>query len=186
MITIQDIWDRTKAYGYLINISGQEGFERWQPLKHYYATFSVLNDRKFFVCRKIINYLSKCYRVDSHDTEHKKPTIAFKEKNVLIQNYGNGHFIVQHFRIPQMAIKAALNPDEIELSILKIAQIAYNAGQFIAECDKGAYSDEIINHYSKLELGNINTYLDKADISIDSHLLGQSKSVENCIDDKKN
>ena len=94
--------------------------------------------------------------------DNKDPTFfAIKiGKHVFDNSTDRKHFLYQHFMIP----KSCLNKKQTQsvMPIIKLLQIAYNSGQFIASSEHNQYPNEIVTFYNNKKMGNIETYIDSS------------------------
>lgn len=96
-----------------------------------------------------IKYISKSfYNPGGKEDEDS----TFNYDGITLHNKKEiNHFFIQHFRIPKLM--------NYEVSVLKLLQIAYNAGQFKAEREnKKSYSKKILNFYDKYNLDKISAF----------------------------
>ena len=78
--------------------------------------------------------------------------VTIKINDIVLTNSKSvDHFIIQHLRIPTM-----LN---YKLPLIKILQLAYNAGHVKSEFEKGTYHKDIAKFYHEHKLSEISTYL---------------------------
>ena len=102
---------------------------------------------------KIKEIIDRAYRANHRDVDHTEVTFTDPVRGlfvVLSNTVESEHFFIQHFRIPAM--------ENYVLSEKKYAQIAYNAGQFLADRENGKYSQEIMDYYDLLCLGEWQTF----------------------------
>jgi hypothetical protein len=152
--TLSDLWIDTMAEGYLVRKNGLDGLESWQPLKKKY-TGMYIDDYKdgIPVKKKYLSIAKNKYIIGSDKTDHKDS--KFKIGDINLDNRIEAHhFYIQHFRIP--------NLEKNKLSVLKLLQIAYNAGQFKSERKNNPiYCNAFIKFYDKNKLNQIETYIDE-------------------------
>ena len=154
MRSIRDYWYEVYQHGYHIRqYQPERGLEGWQTYKNTYGSNPMkftLSDsyKKLF---ESVNYVS-------NGSEDADATIT-----VVGQTYSNTiekyHFLVQLFRIPKLA--------GFTLPLVKVLQIAYNAGQLQAMIDNNAYTSELIQFINTNKLTSIESYLDDSGKSID-------------------
>jgi hypothetical protein len=148
MDIIRDLWNGIIEYGYRTRQGKLDGLERWNNIKKTIPNIKIEWTNK---SKKIFDDL-KAFGVDSSENAEE----AGLEKNEWDRN----HFLIQHGRI----IKN--NPDG---NLIRLFQIAYNAGQFRAENEKTQYSADIRDYYVRNELNKLETYLDN-EINIESDM----------------
>ncbi len=158
MENLGELWTNILDIGYGVRNSNRSGLDSWQPLKTTYGKYYVKGYESGIPILEETKFLSDGRYVigtDKKDHTDSKFEINGKILDNQVEKY---HFLIQHFRIPILG--------NYKLPILKILQIAYNAGQFKASVEKGEYSTDIVNFYRANNLGSIETYLDKKFIRI--------------------
>ena len=151
-MNLEELWLDTIKIGNEVRKKKWDGQKEWQPLKEKYGNyyFKKPNDKiKIKDSFKNIKDKTK-YKVKKKDKEHQKVKLVVNGSE-LDNTKEIHHFFIQHFRIPIMG--------DFELPIIKILQIAYNAGQFEAERENNTYSDEVTNFYDENALGRLDTYV---------------------------
>ncbi len=147
MPTLQELWTDTFCIGYNVRKNRDDGLQSWQPLKEKYSRYQLDDDKLI----SIKDLPAVTYIVDSEDHDNNNVTMTIN--GTTLQNTNEvHHFFIQHFRIPRMGNN--------KLSILKVLQIAYNAGQFACERGKRTYKDDLIAFYVTNKLGDITAYVD--------------------------
>jgi hypothetical protein len=145
--TLNELWNEVFKFGYNVRRTNKNGFQMWQPVKEKYSR----DNKKYTVTNGNIKKFATAFlKVDNSDEDNIKYSFEHCEFT-LIDETECGHFFIQHFRIPLA--------EKYELTLVKILQIAYNAGQFKAEREKGIYSMTILNFYDDNKLGQIETFI---------------------------
>ena len=141
-----DIWNNMKEFGRRVRFCNADGLQAWQAYKKYYAMFKI-------GCDIEVNDLIRNIATDKLISEDKSfDNCIFKLNDTQLDNKNEiDHFFFQHFRIP-----ATTN---YKLSIVKLAQVAYNIGQFNAARNDGLYSSELLSFYDENNLGLLSTYI---------------------------
>ena len=132
MTDLEQIWKDAKARGHQVRSTGGNGLDEWQPLKKLYSKIDDKihgNMSKFVTMPDTIHVQ---YFFSNDDVEHTDVKI---EKD---------HFFVQLFRIPILCNHV--------LPIVKVAQLAYNVGQFEAARLEGVYDDRLLCFFDTHEL----------------------------------
>lgn len=150
-MTLREIWNNVKNIGYNVRINNLNGLEKWQQLKNTYNRCVLSDGKKMEVSDTIKQLISNHYVTNSEDT-YQANSKFFIETVILINSIEIDHFFVQHFRIPVLS--------DFELSVLKFAQIAYNAGQYDAAREQNMYNDITNTFYDVNKLGSPETYVD--------------------------
>ena len=94
------------------------------------------------------------YHSETDDAELTDVMFRIRENEIEFEidnTIESQHFLAQHFRLPILC--------DFTLPIVKLAQIAYNAGQFKAERDNGVYNKEVLDFYDRHQLDSISTYV---------------------------
>jgi len=165
--SLKNLWNEAYTTGYDVRHNKKDGQKSWQPLKEKYS--KIITPKKLTVKENIINMAKAYYKIDINDKDHLNS--AFKLKN---ENSGEKyHFFVQHFRIPTI--------ENFALSVVKLCQIAYNAGQFAASADNGEYDDVLVNFYRKNKLGEMSTFVDDYDVVVQYQSGGYDTSFSKYI-----
>ena len=139
--------------------SDKFGQEAWGFLKKYFSNYDF--DMKHLGIKSTIDVKSIkypiSYNVESHDKEHEKVNLTIFNSNKLSIKLNNlieaEHFFIQHFRILEL--------ENYKLSVVKLMQIAYNSGQFLAQSKNSpkSYNSIIANFFNEYNISNINTYI---------------------------
>lgn len=152
--TLEDLWTDTLSEGYLVRKNGLDGLKSWQPLKQKYSKMYINKYEDGIPIKEYFSFIAKDkYIVGSDKVDHRDSTFKLG-KNELTNEMESHHFYIQHFRIPYL--------ESNKLSVLKLLQIAYNAGQFKAELEKNnsVYGVEFVDFYKNNKLDQISTYID--------------------------
>lgn len=146
--TIQSIWNSVFEYGYHVRKNNLNGLKSWQSLK---KTYEEIPHPSFSVKANIAYIVSEHYKLGADVTDHTDCKFALDKNLVLDNKIEIDHFFIQHFRIPYLC--------NYNLSVLKLLQISYNAGQFFAGAEKRIYNMKIANFYNLNDLSSLNTYI---------------------------
>jgi hypothetical protein len=130
-IIIEKLWDLVRNYGIIVREQNLNGLESWQKLK---KIFEKNNKKCEWLPEAISRYdeMQKKFNIDGNDQDIEKERVG--EEKI---EWEKVHFFFQHARIPFKT--------QSEASLLKLMQIAYNAGQFEAENKKGSYNKNKFN-----------------------------------------
>ncbi|AYV83898.1 MAG: putative orfan [Hyperionvirus sp.] len=164
MATLRDIWDNVKAFGYSVKVEGRDGLREWQPLKEQYSRYTLPGDAPVVPVKSAIKDLSDQHLIIGKDkTDYTDSKFKITDTIILSNINPPDHFFIQHFRIPKML--------DFSLTTVKLAQIAYNAGQYSAAEELGMYPPEVNNFYNDNILGDIETFIsDQAASLVPSNL----------------
>lgn len=149
---IELLWVQTYNKGYDVRKNKKNGLDEWQPLKNKYALYNFATYKNGIPLKKSFRILCEKikYSHNENDIDHNYVTVNIND--IILDNIDRNHFFVQHFRIPIMG--------KFILPVVKILQIAYNAGQFKSDVENKQHDQTVVNFYNKYELGNINTYIE--------------------------
>jgi len=144
-------WNLTSLTGNAVRSVGLDGLASWNPFK------KILEERPetFELSSSIIELVSKHYNANQEDLQHSNSVLAIGEI-VLTHNDKNDsnkeqhHFLIQHFRLVAMCANNTI-------TITKLMQLAYNAGQFKAQ--RHIYDKSILEFYDANKLGDFGTYV---------------------------
>ena len=146
------LWTLTFAKGYSIRQNNENGKQLWEELEAKYSKYPMkipLLDN--------LKALSKSINYQEGDQErHRAATIKISDitLNNAQSDKNKDHFFIQHFRIPIM--------NNYDLNVPQLLQIAYNAGQFAVDVERGLHDPKIVEFYRKNKLSNITSYIDKS------------------------
>ena|SRR3989304_6311977 len=168
IVDITKLWDYTFGYGYMTRLTGANGLNSWQPLKETFIAYSFnKNDDKLKtlpINQSFIDLVNELTYIN--DDEEDLPTLGVEIDDTTMHNdIELEHFFVQHFRIVKLL--------KTEISVLKLMQISYNAGQFAAEEDKHSYPLAISNFYDLNGLGQLKTYINISEVQTVNQTGGQ-------------
>lgn len=150
-LTTSYCWNMTKQTAHIVREQGLDGLASWAPFKQALET----RDAQYTLAPGIAALVKKHYRADKDDTQHAKSIL--KIGNVVLEHNDVNdelkechHFLIQHFRIAAMCTDS-------KITIAKLMQLAYNAGQLNAQRNK--YNNSIIAFYDEHKLGDITTFI---------------------------
>ena len=148
--TVLDLWNNMVATGYKIRKNNLNGLDEWQSYKTKFATLTFSGKQKLRLDK---NYKSFCEGLEysAGNPDHTDAIINIGLSTLLDNTIEAHHFIVQHFRIPML--------EDFNLSVVKLAQLAYNVGQAKAMFDYGAYSGSVCIFYRDNNLSEISTFI---------------------------
>ncbi len=154
--SLRALWNEVEQFGYKIRSSGDDGLRQWQPFKNKYINQYVNRYTDGIpINKKLFELFGAHYKVDKSDPDHLNSVFKIGTE-ILCNNVETSHFFVQHARIPYLASG--------KLSVLKLLQIAYNAGQYRAVLvhNRESYPEAFVEFYSVNKLNIIETYIDSA------------------------
>ena len=134
------LFDKVKKYGHHTRSNNLDGLDQWNKLKQILTKFSTINTEWEPTIK--IHYL------------HMKNELGIKEEITETPDHSTWqkhHFYLQHTRIP------SLNPNDA--SIIRLMQIAFNAGQLQALWNDSFYTNEIKKYYLDNKFGEMGTYM---------------------------
>lgn len=146
---VENLWNHVLNHGYTVRKNGLNGLEEWQPLKNLYSTYEIGTTKNVPINEKIKGLVQKV-NYACQDKDHNDVTIEICDIK-LTNSKETDHFIIQHLRIPTML--------DFTLPLVKILQIAYNAGQVKAEIEKDTYHQKIVKFYEENKLSDLTTFV---------------------------
>jgi hypothetical protein len=160
--TLGELWDQMVKHGYDVKSKDKDGLAEWQPYKKLYGTYFLDNIDGIDIDNHIRYLCGKYYKPGGKDDEES----VFEYDDLKLENVVDiNHFFVQHCRIPKLM--------DYKVSVLKLLQIAYNAGQFKAEREnKDSYDQKILDFYDDNDWININSFAKNI-----AHLIPKVKST---------
>lgn len=121
--------ERVIVIGYEVNKRRESGLAAWQPLKKEFADIDITFPGKL-----------KCPDLAMDEADDQNAVL--NANGILLENTREpDHFVVQLFRLP--ALCGATIPH------VKMMQIAYNYGQYLACKERGEYRGEVIDYVEK-------------------------------------
>ncbi len=146
-MNVLDFWNLAYNTGITVRTSKGDGLALWKPLKSFFNNCYLQNYNKIPVkdnIKKLAEDIDFTYTKNDMDDAIVK--IDGKEYKNKVELY---HFFVQHFRIPLF--------EKEKLSMTKLMQIAYNAGQFKSARDQGDYKEDekMLDFYESIQYNNI-------------------------------
>jgi hypothetical protein len=131
------LWEIFMMEGHKVRSMGGDGRARWETLKAAYeADFNEFDYSDLNWTEKSGEFYDGLSKILTEDTTDPR--------------WETHHWLLQHGRI------VFYN----EFSPLRLCQIAYNSGQYIAARDSEHYLPEAKKYYSDNDLGSINTYVE--------------------------
>lgn len=128
------------AYGDAIRSSGLSGLDSWNKVKI------------------LIPYQELEWRSNAKTFYHSMRLMGVTgdDSDEVTSEWEVHHFLIQHGRIVK----------KNDASLLRLLQIAYNAGQFNASVSSQTYTDEMRSFYRQNKLNNIESYVDLDNIGV--------------------
>lgn len=151
MEKIEDLFEKIIRWGYDTRSKKFDGLKRWNVMKDILSESKVKGSwnpkvKEFFVEMRSTLKIQECKD-------------EFKGSNEDIQReWEKHHFYLQHARIPTLNFS--------EPTLVRLMQIAYNAGQLRAEWNNDFYNKEKRDFYESNHLDNIHTYMDDESLAI--------------------
>ena len=159
-----------QAYGYKVRLTQMDGLVAWKQLAKIFALYNPPIEWK--------KNLSEMYTYISNQDEKYGIQDIDQSDSSERELWEISHFFFQHVRIPPN------NQDEKAL-LLRLIQIAYNTGQFVASVEiykkRGFYS--WLSYYHKHDMANIESYITKN--SLQASKLFDKEIISNMITEIK-
>ncbi|QKF94790.1 hypothetical protein QKU48_gp1332 [Fadolivirus algeromassiliense] len=149
---LDNLFIQAKKYGKHTRTNKLDGLAQWNRLKGILIESKVVGKwnpqvKTFFVDMRSELKIQECENEIQIDDE--------KEKHDVWEKH---HFYLQHARIP------TLNFNDGKL--VRLIQIAYNAGQLEALWDDLFYTPEMKRYYDENHLGDMETYMDITNLKL--------------------
>lgn len=159
MEKIEELFEKIIGWGYNTRSKKLDGLKRWNIMK------DILSQSKV---KGSWNQKVKEYFVEMRSTlKIQECKDEFKGTPEDIQReWEKHHFYLQHARIPTLNFS--------EPTLVRLMQIAYNAGQLRAEWNNDFYNKDMRDFYGTNRLDNIHTYMNDESLVI----------LNNSIDDQ--
>jgi len=142
-MNLQRLFDIIKNYGFSTRkFSPEKGLENWNKIK---SSLPTAHGKWSPHVKEMYEYMKN----DLNIIEDEKDAPSHKQ-------WEYHHFFLQHVRIPTLNFNQAL--------LMRLMQIAYNAGQFNACLDH--YTPDIKEYYANNKLHCLETYMSPEDLSI--------------------
>lgn len=153
--TILDSWRDVFETGYTVRKNKYDGLNSWQPLKTKYST----SDKTFQLSNKIVELVNDYFCVEQDIKEYTDCYVNVPNSDSIKNGQDFPHFFVQHFRIPFMTITPDITTKQ-DIPLVKLMQIAYNAGQFRAASEEAnTYNQQTMQFYNEHKLDELDTYI---------------------------
>ena len=138
--------------GYDTRQKRANGLVGWQTYKAQFEKTVIAGfETGIPVKQAILDLFRQVYQADIDDKDHAKAKMIIGSVE-MTNTIESNHFFIQHARIPLMAGN--------KISVLKLLQIAYNAGQFAAEREsENVYDATILEFYDSSKLAQLATYV---------------------------
>ncbi len=141
---LNKLFNQVKEYGKYTRINKLDGLLQWNILKGILLTSDVKGEwnsevKTFFIDMRSDLKIQECEsETENHDIWEKH------------------HFYLQHARIPTLNFNDA--------KLVRLIQIAYNAGQLEALWHDNFYTQKMRDYYDNNNLGNIETYMSEENL----------------------
>jgi hypothetical protein len=172
---VERLWDKIFEYGFFVRTNRIDGLSAWNNIK---SILQKYNKNCEWLPEAIERYDEMKSKFDIIDNE-KESSWSDEEK----REWEETHFFFQHSRIPNGTPNA---------NLLKLMQIAYNAGQFAAEKNNNSYSKKKLDYYEKHNLNSYLSYITPAslqkmcsELSLEHPALNEIKNVYDNISETK-
>jgi hypothetical protein len=187
IMELSQLWESVKQYGMIVNLTGQNGLDAWQPLKKVFARQTITDAdgtlvNAIPVKQSMIDMITANYHAnndlkypdasEADLADHRYATITIGD-TTMDNTIDHDHFFLQHMRIPSMS--------DFKLPLTKILQIAYNAGQLDAVRMRGKYARDVMNFYTTHQMSDIDQYIDPADLMVEDRVI-DGGSMDQCVD----
>ncbi len=172
---VEQLWDKVFEYGLFVRKNKIDGLSAWNKIK---TILQKYNKNCEWLPEAIKRYDEMKSKFNIVDNE-KESSWSDEEK----KEWEETHFFFQHSRIPHGTPNA---------NLLKLMQIAYNAGQFTAEKNKKSYSKNKLDYYEEHHLNSYLSYVTPdsiqkmcSELSLEHPALNEIKKEYDDISDMK-
>lgn len=140
MSNVQKLWDIVFQFGYVVRYGKLDGLQCWNKIKPILSSVTPDCEWSMENIRSIYFHMKTEFNISENKFDY--------ENNNIWESY---HFYLQHSRIPY------INKDDNKL--VRLMQIAYNAGQYEYEKTQFDYGDEMNKYYVDNNLASMATYM---------------------------
>jgi len=133
------LWTEMIQYGYNVRSKGKDGLVAWTNIKVFIPGLKITWTEH----SKTIYESLLAFGVSPTDE-------TYEASGMTKEEWDRDHFLIQHGRI----IK-----NNLDGTLVRLMQIAYNAGQFRAEREKNSYNPIKLKYYDDNKLDELETYI---------------------------
>jgi len=133
------LWTEMIQYGYNVRSKGKDGLVAWTNIKVFIPGLKITWTEH----SKTIYESLLAFGVSPTDE-------TYEASGMTKEEWDRDHFLIQHGRI----IK-----NNLDGTLVRLMQIAYNIGQFRREREKKEYNPAIIKYYDENNLDKLETYI---------------------------
>lgn len=141
---VEKLWQKIYEYGLFVRKNDMDGLDAWNKIK---VILQKYNKDCEWLPEATNRYSEMKAKFNIVDEDNDSSWSADKK-----QLWEETHFFFQHSRIPYNSRTSGAN-------LLRLMQIAYNAGQYEAEKEKNSYDKEKINYYVNNHLESYISYV---------------------------
>jgi hypothetical protein len=148
-MNLENIWNECRATGERVRRTREQGQAAWQPLKERYSA----PEFKGIVIQLNPTFVTLVSSLQYTSQANEMADAVFQINGVAVDNtVETQHFLAQHFRLPLLC--------QFQLPVVKLAQLAYNVGQFKAAREhENAYDQRLTAFYDANQLGELAQYI---------------------------
>ena len=144
---LKDLWTIFLQVGYQVRKNKLGGQQAWSYCKEW-----IGNNFDGTSLMDVPPTLKKLVQEHYHPLGNEDSQSTFTLHNLTLHNQTEvEHFLIQHFRLVHL--------QNFRLSPLKLLQVAFNAGQFQAECEKNTYDQLFVTFYREHLLDQYETFV---------------------------
>jgi hypothetical protein len=143
---LEILFSQVTKYGKYVRSNKLDGLLQWNKIKDI-LLMSKVKCNWYPQVKTIFSYMKTELKIQEHEEDTESHEVWEKH-----------HFYLQHGRIPSLNFNDG--------TLVRIIQIAYNVGQLEALWDDEFYTQEMKNYYRLNHLNNINSYMDKDNLTI--------------------
>jgi hypothetical protein len=133
------LWNEMIQYGYNVRSKGKDGLVAWTNIKVLIPGLKITwTEHSKTIYESLLG-------LGVRTTDE-----TYEASGITKEEWDRDHFLIQHGRI----IK-----NNLDGTLVRLMQIAYNAGQFRAEKEKNGYNPIKIKYYDDNKLDQLETYI---------------------------
>ena len=147
LLQLKELWPVFLAIGYQVRVHNLGGQQAWGHCKVWIGE----KCEGFPPVEVTSPTLKRLMEEHYHPAGDEEILSTFTLGGLTLNNQVEiEHFFIQHFRL--------VHQQHYKLSAMKLLQIAFNAGQFKAEYERGEYNEHLVKFYNENKLGEYETY----------------------------
>lgn len=170
MSATKALWNSVIKYATDVRSNGIDGYMAWQSLKKILGEIETPGITWNSDCLKLYQFMRAGDDSEPKEDRTLQTKVFGDDDDPKDATWEPHHFLLQHGRIPNNARNG--------FALYRLAQVAYNRGQYLAELKAGGtqYTDDMQEFYKTRKLQDITTYLTQRDIEKLDRILNTPKA----------